>query len=521
MAVFYLLNRLLRFNVYPEVVILTGFLILTFSLIGRASGRVVSAANEQLTTSIRRKNAKRCIIFGAGEAGRFLYKKLAANADENLRAVCFIDDNASIHGKKIGAVRVFGGRDKMEEAIRKFDAQAVVVAIPTAPIDVLRHVLDICRKAKCQMRTFGTLNDFSLQNATVRDINLEELLRRDSVTLNMQAVRDFIEDKTVLVTGGAGSIGSEVCRQGLSFGCRRLIVFDIHENGMFELDNELSEQYAGRYALKIGSVRDEQRLEELFSQYKPQIVFHAAAHKHVPMMELSPCEAIKNNVFGTVNVARAAIRHGAEKFILISTDKAVNPTNIMGASKRIAEICIQLLDPLSETDFAAVRFGNVLGSNGSVVPFFQKQIERGGPVTVTHKDMRRYFMTIPEAVQLVLEAGAMADGGEIFVLDMGEPVRIYDLALDLIRLSGYEPDEDIEIVFTGTRPGEKLFEEISLADEDVTKTQNSKILVLKPTEADCGALADVLSSLEKTLGEPSCGELFEVVRRLVPTFEHK
>lgn len=519
MTLFYFLNVWLSLNVRLEIVIQMGFLILMFSLIGRASVRVVSAANEQLSNSMRKKNAKRCVIFGAGEAGRFLYKKLSVDVSEDLRPVCFIDDNPSIHGKKIGTVKVYGGLDQMEEAIHKFDAQVVVVAIPTATREVLQQVLDICRRGKCSMRTFGNISDISLQNATVREINLEELLRRDSVHLNMEAVQEFIGGKTVLVTGGAGSIGSEICRQVLSFGCGKLIIFDIHENGMFELDNELRERYEGRYELKIGSIRDSRRLHELFRKHRPSIVFHAAAHKHVPMMELSPCEAIKNNVFGTVNVAAAAARYGTEKFILISTDKAVNPTNIMGASKRIAELCIQQMNGQSKTDFAAVRFGNVLGSNGSVVPFFQKQIERGGPVTVTHRDMRRYFMTIPEAVQLVLEAGAMAHGGEIFVLDMGEPVRIYDLALDLIRLSGYEPFVDIPVIFTGVRPGEKLFEEIRLDDEDVIKTDNQKILVLKPSETRQNTLSEILELLSKPLEEESCGTLFDAVRQLVPAFD--
>ena len=366
----------------------------------------------------------------------------------------------------------------------------------------------------------NVVDDVDLSNVKLTNINLVELLRRDKVTLNMKAVQDFVKDKVVLVTGGAGSIGSEICRQVLRFGCKHLVVFDIHENGLFEIENELKKDYSGRFSLRLGSIRDVERLEEVFKEFKPSLVFHAAAHKHVPMMEYSPKEAIKNNVRGTINVAMQSIINNVEKFILISTDKAVNPTNIMGASKRIAEQAIQLLDTMSDTDLSAVRFGNVLGSNGSVVPVFRKQIEEGGPVTVTHPDMRRYFMTIPEAVQLVLEAGTMAKGGEIFVLNMGEPVKIYDLACDLIRLSGLEPEVDIDIVFTGLRPGEKLFEEISMRDEDVTKTANDKIFIMKPMEYDSSDLSQKIKDLEESL-DGDVSEMFKKVKVLVPTFKHK
>ena len=299
-----------------------------------------------------------------------------------------------------------------------------------------------------------------------------------------------------------------------------MLVFDISENGLYEINNELGETYGSeRYELLLGSIRDGGRLAEVFEKYRPDVVFHAAAHKHVPMMELNPLEAVKNNVFGTVNLARMSIEYKVEKFILISTDKAVNPANIMGASKRIAEIAIQIFDKMSETDFAAVRFGNVLGSSGSVVPFFKKQIEHGGPVTVTHKEMRRYFMTIPEAVQLVLEAGAMANGGEIFVLDMGEPVYIYDLACDMIRLSGYEPDKDIKVEFTGLRPGEKLFEEISLADEDVVKTSNNKIYICKPMSFEETEVRSVLERMNDGIKANNLEAIYQSVKSLVPTFQ--
>ena len=334
----------------------------------------------------------------------------------------------------------------MAEAIDKFHVDEVVVAIPTATREVFRYALNVCKEKRCRIQRFGTLDDVDLNKVVLTDIHYDDLLHRVGVHLNMDVVNAFVKDKTVMVTGGVGSIGSEICRQVLDFGCRKLVIFDFNENGLYHINNELIDKYdPDRYVLRLGSIRDTDRLDEVMDEFHPDVVFHAAAHKHVPMSELNPREAIKNNVFGTYKTAMSAIRHRVEKFILISTDKAVNPTSIMGATKRVAELIVQMLDARSDTSFAAVRFGNVLGSAGSVVPFFQKQIHEGGPVTVTHPDMRRYFMTIPEAVQLVLEAGAMASGGEIFVLDMGEPVRICDLARDLIRLSGYEPDTDIAI----------------------------------------------------------------------------
>ncbi len=338
----------------------------------------------------------------------------------------------------------------------------------------------------------------------------------------MLPVRQLIEGKTVMVTGGAGSIGSEICRQVLTWGCGHLVVFDFHENGLFDIGNELAAKYpATQYSLVLGSIRDERRLDEVFAHYKPEFVFHAAAHKHVPMMEWNPLEAVKNNVFGTWNVARKADAYGVRKMILISTDKAVNPTNIMGATKRCAELVMQMMNRQSDTEFAAVRFGNVLGSNGSVVPFFKKQIAAGGPVTVTHRDITRYFMTIPEACQLVLQAGAMAKGGELFVLDMGTPVRIYDLAVALIQLSGLEPEKDIPIHFTGLRPGEKMFEELRITGEDMTRTANNKIFVMAQEEQNILRTVKHLEHLQKALAAEVRDEVFATVHEMVPTFEHR
>ena len=468
-----------------------------------------------------RQTSRRILIFGAGEAGVFFKRKQDNHPEDLLKPVVFIDDNEELIGRRIAGIPVYGNREKMAEAIDKFHVDEVVVAIPTATREVFRYALNVCKEKRCRIQRFGTLDDVDLNKVVLTDIHYDDLLHRVGVHLNMDVVNAFVKDKTVMVTGGVGSIGSEICRQMLDFGCRKLVIFDFNENGLYHINNELIDKYdPDRYVLRLGSIRDTDRLDEVMDEFHPDVVFHAAAHKHVPMSELNPREAIKNNVFGTYKTAMSAIRHRVEKFILISTDKAVNPTSIMGATKRVAELIVQMLDARSDTSFAAVRFGNVLGSAGSVVPFFQKQIHEGGPVTVTHPDMRRYFMTIPEAVQLVLEAGAMASGGEIFVLDMGEPVRICDLARDLIRLSGYEPDTDIAIEFTGLRPGEKLFEEIHLDAEDCDATANDKIVVLKPVESNEKKLTSDLSELQRLVEEEDDASLFRQVKAIVPTFSH-
>ena len=489
----------------------------------RVSLRLVKSFRNRVMTFVGKKNMKRILVFGCGEAGTYLINKLKNNPDDGLFPVVGLDINEVLWNRKINGVPCVGGNDKLAECIIAYDIDEVIIAIPSAPTEILQFVVDVCKHQKCAMRRFGTINDVNLTDLSgtvIKDINLEDLLHRDSISLNMQAVENFIAGKTVLVTGGCGSIGSEICRQVLDFGCKYLLIFDINENGLFHFDNELQREYdSSRYLTLLGSIRDRRRLDEIFAEYKPQVVFHAAAHKHVPMMEINPKEAIKNNVFGTINVAHAALTSESEKFILISTDKAVNPANIMGASKRIAEKAVQMFDRMAETDFAAVRFGNVLGSNGSVVPFFREQIKNGGPVTVTDPKMLRYFMTIPEAVQLVLEAGAMAQGEEIFVLDMGKPVKILDLAKDLITLSGYEPDVDIKIEFTGLRPGEKMFEEISLKDEEVSKTDNRKIFVMKPSDYDHVVLSKKIKALEESVSE-EVDMMFDNVLQLVPTFKH-
>ena len=495
---------------------------LLFILAARAAISFVYWARLRLSLMLRRNRLKRVLIYGAGQAGIDLAARLSGLSERERRAVCYVDDNPTLWGKSVAGLRVVGGRDRLASCIAEFSVDEVILAVPAAGSEMLKDLLLICHGAHCPLKRYGTIDDVSeksLVRAPISNINLEDLLKRDSVTLNMGFVKGFIEGKTVLVTGGAGSIGSEICRQALTFGAARVVVFDICENGLFDIQNELSGRFGpDRFALRLGSIRDEARVNEIFESFRPQVVFHAAAHKHVPMMEFNPREAIKNNVFGTVNIAAAAARFDTEKFILISTDKAVNPTNIMGASKRIAELAVGLYNGVSKTEFAAVRFGNVLGSSGSVVPYFKKQIEAGGPVTVTHPQVRRYFMTIPEAVQLVLEAGAMANGGEVFVLDMGEPVRIYELACDLIRLSGFDPEKDIKITFTGLRPGEKLFEELSLAEEDVTKTTNNKIYICRPVEQDETRLKALLAELDARVRDGDDTGLYSCVESIVPTF---
>ncbi len=517
-----LADRSLRLGMPVEVMGIICAFLLCLMLMARMVVKGLRIANIWYESTWSSKGAKRIIIYAAGEMGKYLYTKLSVNPHSGRKVVAFIDDDHALHGKRIGSARVLGGFRSLAYAIRTYAADEVIIALPSADTELVKRIVTICRQCKVEVSRFGSIENIdSPEKANISGIRLEDLLRRDKINLNMKVVRAYLQGRTVLVTGGAGSIGSEICRQVLQFGAARVVVFDIDENGLFDLGNELRDAFAeDRFFLRIGSIRDTARLAQLFNEFSPDVVFHAAAHKHVPMMEDNPFEAIKNNVFGTLTVARAASRHHCGQFVLISTDKAVNPANIMGASKRIAERCIQMLGASGKTVFAAVRFGNVLGSSGSVVPFFIKQIENGGPITVTHPDMRRYFMTIPEAVQLVLEAGGIASGGEIFVLDMGQPVRIYDLACDLIMLHGLKPGVDIKIEFCGLRPGEKLFEEIKLAEEDVSKTDNNKIYVLKQIDSDFTEFTRRLDELEHACLRGSTADLFESVRGLVPSFIH-
>ncbi|MEL4105825.1 nucleoside-diphosphate sugar epimerase/dehydratase [Oscillospiraceae bacterium WX1] len=471
----------------------------------------------------RSSTMQRVIIMGAGDAGKYLADLLRNDKSKNMYPVAFIDDNPAKAGKIFKGLRVVGGRALIPYAAEKYKADTIIIAIPFVDNSTIRDIFRLCSEASFNVKRFGNMTTFTadgLSKATINEIHVEDLLGRDVVKLDLESVSAYVTGKTVLVSGGAGSIGFELVNQILNYNARLVVIFDINENKLFEADVELRKKYPKtQFVTAIGSIQDRTRLREVFDLYKPSIVFHAAAHKHVPMMELNPQEALKNNVMGTLYMVEMAIKHQVDKFILISTDKAVNPTNIMGATKRVAEMLIQRANSWGTTRFSAVRFGNVLGSNGSVVPLFKKQISEGGPVTVTDKNIKRYFMTIPEAVQLVLETGALAKGGEIFVLDMGEPVSIYELAKSMIRLSGLKPDIDIKIEFTGLRPGEKLFEELSLSDEIVSKTENQRIYILKANGSPPIIFEAEFDKLCQSIDNRDFGSAIKKVGILVPTFK--
>lgn len=468
-----------------------------------------------------RTKGKRVIIVGAGDAGRVLLREIRESDYMDYTPVCFLDDDASKMGLTVDGVPIFGAVDRIREAVEHFSAQEVLVAIPSAPRVVLRSVLEKCCDSGLRIRTLPGIYQLAtgeVQISALRDVEISDLLGREQTKVNLDEIMEYIEGKVVLVTGGGGSIGSELCRQIASHRPKQLLILDIYENNAYEIQQELLRQHPDLPLVTlIASVRDAGKMEDVFRTYRPQIVFNAAAHKHVPLMETSPNEAVKNNVFGTLNVVRMADRHGVSRFVQISTDKAVRPTNIMGATKRLCEMIVQTYARRSKTEFVAVRFGNVLGSNGSVIPLFRQQIKEGGPVTVTHKDIIRYFMTISEAVSLVLQAGAYAKGGEIFVLDMGDPVRIYDLAENLIRLSGFEPGVDIEIKCTGLRPGEKLYEERLMAEEGLRTTPNGQISIAQPIEIDEEKLFKGLDELYKAAYEET-DRMKELVAELVDTY---
>lgn len=469
------------------------------------------------------KGEERIMLIGAGESGRMLSRELRSSPQVKGRLCCVIDDNPQLHGKYLDGVRIVGGRDQIEDAAKRYDITQILFAIPTIQQEEKAAILNICKMTGCRLRVLPGL--YQLLNgevslSAVKDVQVEDLLGRTPVQLNKAVVSDFLEDKVVMVTGGGGSIGSELCRQIATCHPRRLIILDIYENNAYDIQQELKRQYGTRLDLRVEicSIRDKKRVYQIFEQYHPDVVFHAAAHKHVPLMEDCPDEAIKNNIFGTYHVVRAAEKYGVKKFVMISTDKAVNPTNLMGATKRFCEMILQSRRG-SSTEFCAVRFGNVLGSNGSVIPLFKRQIANGGPVTITDKRIIRYFMTIPEAAMLVLEAGAMAKQSQIFVLDMGQPVKILTLAENLIRLSGLEPYKDIEIKEIGLRPGEKLYEELLMQSEHLLTTENEKIFVeeqqlIPQRDIMCGLISlDNFVSAQRPKDE-----LIALMRYLVPTF---
>lgn len=463
----------------------------------------------------------RVMIIGAGDAGIQILKEMRNTASLNMNPVVFIDDNQSKVGAYIDGVKVAGSREKIVEIAKDYEVDTIVIAMPSAAPKEIADIVNIAQNAKCKVKTLPGLYQFVKGDlmGSVRDIDVADLLGREQIKVNLEEINGYIKDQVVMVTGGGGSIGSELCRQIAKSNPKQLIIVDIYENNAYDIQLELLDKYPNLNLLVlIASVRDSKKMDDIFSKYHPDLVYHAAAHKHVPLMETSPNEAVKNNVFGTLNVAKAADKYGVKRFVMISTDKAVNPTNVMGASKRICEMIVQTMNKKSNTEFVATRFGNVLGSNGSVVPLFKRQIAKGGPVTVTHKDIIRYFMTIPEAVSLVLQAGSYAKGGEIFVLDMGEPVRIYDLAVNLIRLSGKTPGVDIQIECTGLRPGEKLYEEMLMKEEGMQDTPNKLIHIGKPIELDEEQLFKDLEELYEE-AHKEVSNMKEIVSRIVPTYK--
>ncbi len=482
--------------------------------------RIINRRGQQI---INRSELINVMVIGAGAAGNAILKEIESTNYLSMKVCCLIDDNEGCHGKMLRGVPIVGDRHIIKEAVKKYDIHEIIIAIPSAKPSQVGPIVDICKDTGCKLRILPAI--YQLINGEVsvsklREVQIEDLLGRDPVKVNIDEIIDYVKGQKVLITGGGGSIGSELCRQIAAHQPKQLLVLDIYENSVYEIQQELKAQYP-ELDLKvlIASVRNEKRLDAIFAEYRPDIVYHAAAHKHVPLMEDSPNEAIKNNVFGTYKTAQMADKYSAKRFVMISTDKAVNPTNIMGASKRICEMIIQMMSKHSDTKFVAVRFGNVLGSNGSVIPLFKKQIAAGGPVTVTDPEIIRYFMTIPEAVSLVLQAGAYAKGGEIFVLNMGEPVKIYDLAVNLIKLSGYRVGTDIEIVFTGLRPGEKMYEELLMSEEGLQSTQNNMIFIGKKIDFDEEYFLHQLEALEQLVYEEKMG-VREKVKEMVNTYSY-
>jgi len=512
----FLLMKLFKLRMPMSYHVLNGILLAMMILAIRFSYRLIR--RNWLHAS---RGGRRTLLVGAGRSGLITLTDIQASKNSDNKIMAIVDDDPAKWGQRMLGVKIVGGRDKIAETVKKYSIEEIIIAIPSATNIQRREIIEVCRDTECKLRILPSLLQLSngeVSISQIRNVQIEDLLGRDSVKVDLSDIMDYVKGSTILVTGGGGSIGSELCRQIAANEPKTLIIFDIYENNAYDIQMELKRRYpALDLVALIGSVRDRDRLDMVFETYHPDYIFHAAAHKHVPLMETSPNEAIKNNVFGTLNVARAADKYMAKRMLLISTDKAVNPTNVMGASKRICEMIVQTMNNHSETEYVAVRFGNVLGSNGSVIPLFKKQIENGGPVTVTHRDIIRYFMTIPEAVSLVLQAGAYAKGGEIFVLDMGKPVRIDDLARNMIKLSGFEPDVDIQIRYTGLRPGEKLFEELLMDEEGMTKTDNELIYIGHPIEVNEQEFMAGLKRLHD-LCEENSPRIRDEVKRIVKTY---
>jgi len=519
--VFALMRTVLKFPYFAPSIYIMAILL---------SGAGVVAIRMALRTLKRKpwrgitpkSNRNNTMIIGAGAAANILLHEIKTSPALEYYPVCILDDSPEKRRSTVYGVKVVGNCDKLEEIAEKYDIKTIIFAIPSATPERKGEILRRCSKTGCVVKTLpsiGQMIDKKFGLSNIRSINIEYLLGRPPIKIKLDSVMDYVSGKTVLVTGGGGSIGSELCRQIAEHSPHKLIIFDIYENNAYAIQNELQRTHPEvDVKVLIGSVRDSKRLDAVFSRYHPNIVYHAAAHKHVPLMEDNPNEAVKNNVFGTLKTVRTADKFGVERFVLISTDKAVNPTNVMGATKRICEMIVQTYNKHSETEFVAVRFGNVLGSNGSVIPLFKDQIANGGPVTVTHKDIIRYFMTIPEAVSLVLQAGASARGGEIFVLDMGEPVKIVDLAENIIRLSGYTPYKDIDIKFTGLRPGEKLYEELLMDEEGLEATENNLIHIGKPIDINEDEFFADLEELSEIMYDDNA-DVRRVIKKIVKTYK--
>lgn len=518
--VVFIINILIGYK-YPAIFyLLNTIFIVTFTLGYRLIHRAIKITSNK---SYMKGTYSNILVIGAGDAGGMVVQELKRIPRLKKLPVAIIDDDPDKWGRAIHNVKIVGGSSEILEIVEKYKIDEIIFSIANIDKQKKKIILDICKSTNCKVKTIPGIYeiiDGRVNIRHIRDVRIEDLLGRDPIEVDYKDISNYIEGKSVIVTGGGGSIGSELCRQIASFNPSKLIILDNYENNAYAIQQELIRKYGDKLDLDvvIASIREKNRLDEIFNEYRPQIVFHAAAHKHVPLMESSPSEAIKNNIFGTLNTAKVADKYKAERFVLISTDKAVNPTNIMGATKRAAEMIIQTMNEESDTDYVAVRFGNVLGSNGSVIPLFKKQIEDGGPVTVTHPMIIRYFMTIPEAVGLVIQAGAMAKGGEIFVLDMGEPVKILDLANNLIKFSGFEPGVDIKIKFTGLRPGEKLYEELLMSEEGLLETKHKKIFIGEPININKEKIIKIIKELQEVTEAEETNKIDSLMKTLVTTY---
>ena len=512
-------------SLMPRMSMVMGFILSAiWTVILRFSYRMWRTALRQISHMSHANGVNNVMLIGAGDAGRALALEFANSDYVRDRLACVIDDNPVKLNKRLCGAPIVGNRYAIPDMVKQYKISKIIFAIPSCSAKVRKEILDICTTTGCEVQMLPGIYQMVNGDVSVsklRKVDPQDLLGRDPIKVNLEEIFDYINGKVVMVTGGGGSIGSELCRQIASAKPERLIIFEIYENNAYDIQMELQRTYPElNLEVLIGSVRNTNRVDYVVGKYKPDLIFHAAAHKHVPLMEDSPNEAIKNNVFGTYKMAKAAAKYGVKRFVLISTDKAVNPTNIMGASKRLCEMVVQMMNRESKTEFVAVRFGNVLGSNGSVIPLFKKQIEAGGPVTVTHPDIIRYFMTIPEAVSLVLQAGYYARGGEIFVLDMGEPVKIDTMARNMIRFSGFEPDVDIKVEYTGLRPGEKLYEELLMKEEGMQETANKLIHIGKPIEMDDEKFKEQLARLEEAC-KAEVGNMKDIVAEIVPTYKRR